>query len=176
MSARKAVFLDLFGTLVEDHGVADKVPRVKFKKGSFEALKRFEDAGFLAFVDVCHQTFKLPGPDYVQQIQGLVLDEGRRHGIDPASIHYFNSNTTTSPVTVRSLRSLAHDHALDLGSCVIVGDLMKDVKLGRDVGARTILLNSADDSPAFENTDWIEPDFVVEDLGEAADKLLRKRG
>jgi len=176
MNARKAVFLDLFGTLVEDHGVADKVPRIRFKQGAIKALKRFEDAGFLAFVGVCHQTFKIPGADYVQQIQGLVLDEVRRHGIDPATIQYVSSDSKATPVTAGTLRGLAHDHHLDLGRCVIVGDLMKDVKLGREVGARTVLLNSSDDSPAFDNTDWIEPDFVVEDLGEAADKLLRRRG
>jgi hypothetical protein len=52
---------------------------------------------------------------------------------------------------------------------------MRDVKMGFDAGAQTVLLSSTSDSPGFEDVDWVEPDFVVEDLAEAADYLARSR-
>ena len=60
MNVRKAVFIDLYGTLIEDHGVAERVAHIKFKPGAIKALKRIEDAGFLAFVSVCHETIAVP--------------------------------------------------------------------------------------------------------------------
>ncbi len=175
MSGRKAIFLDLFGTLVEDHGVAERVVCVKFKPGAIEALKRFEDAGFIAFVSVCHETIKVPGYDYVKQIQARLLDEVARHKVSPASIHFTGTDIAAKPMTEQALRALAVQQKLSLPKCIIVGDVMKDVKIGSTVGARTALLSSEEDSPAFEDTDWIAPDFVVADLGELVDKVVRKR-
>ena len=175
MSGRKAIFLDLYGTLVIDHGVPDRVMRVKFKPGAIKALKRFEDAGYLAFISVCHETIQVPGSDYVKRLQTHVLTEVARHGIDPASIHYTITDMSAQPLAEDALRVLAIQHQLALPSCIVVGDVIKDVKIGRAVGARTALLSSEEDTPAFEDTDWVEPDFLVASLGELADTLIKKR-
>jgi phosphoglycolate phosphatase-like HAD superfamily hydrolase len=79
------------------------------------------------------------------------------------------------PLSVAALKRIARKYGVSLDQCVVAGDVMRDVKLGRDAGAQTVLLSSTADSPGFEDLDWVEPDFVVEDLAEAADYLARSR-
>ena len=174
MKPRKAIFLDLFGTLVEDHGVLDKVAALVFKHGALDALKRFSDKRFLLVISVCHDTTPDPDWDYIEGLQSYLLEQLQEHGVSAGDVHFLNYTRqgAVRKLTAHTLRDVAGDYSLDLSRSCIVGDLMKDVKAGQAVGAKTVLLSSAEDSPAFEDVEWIEPDYIVEDLAEAADVLV----
>lgn len=176
MKARKALFLDLFGTLIEDHGVLDKVNKVVFKKGAVKALLRFTGNKYLVIISICHETMPVPDGEYVLSLQGHILNSLEKHGISREFIHFLSVTRkgTVRKLTAASVKSVAAEHGIDLSRSYIVGDLMKDVKTGQAVGSRTVLLSSAEDSPAFEDIEWVEPDYIVEDLSEAADVLLRR--
>jgi len=174
MKPRKALFLDLFGTLVEDHGVLDKVSSLVFKPGALDALSRFAGKRYLLFISVCHDTMPEPDWEYVENLQSYILDQLGTYKIGTDDVHYLNytKQGKIRKLSRESLLAFAKEFNLDLTRSVVIGDLMKDVKTGQQVGAKTVLLSSSVDSPLFEDVEWIEPDVIVEDLAEAADVLL----
>jgi histidinol phosphatase-like enzyme len=177
MSSRKALFLDLFGTLIEDHGVLESVKEVKFKSGALDAVQRFNKAGYAVIISVCRADMPLPTTDYVSSLQQHIAGVLTTNGLAPDSVHFVSvpesKSTRLRPLSSSAVKRLARTYDVPLHQCVVAGDLMRDVKVGRDAGAQTVLLSSTSDSPGFEDVEWIEPDYVVEDLAEAADYLAR---
>lgn len=179
MHTRKAVFLDLFGTLLEDHGVLDRLKQIKFKPGVWNAIKRLEKARYLVFLTACRAGVPLPTLHYQEALRARVRDVLAEHGIPPASIHFIvppgAPGEPGQSLTPEIIRATAREHQLDLNHSAIVGDLMSDVKVGHELGMRTVLICSPDDAPGFEDQDWCEPHHVVETLQEAAACLLAPR-
>ena len=176
MSKAKAIFLDLFGTLIEDHGFFEEVADVMFKSGALEFLKKVEDEGFLIFISIFREEDDVPNMKYVESIQSKILNVLTTHGINKDSVsflsHVHSEQPDLHPLTPVFIRTLEKDYKLDLTKSVIIGDLMQDVKIGKTVGAKTILLSSPVDSPWIQDVDWSEPDFMVENLTEAAEKIV----
>ena len=178
MKQRKAAFLDLFGTLIEDHGVLEKPDDIVFKAGAIDALKKLQDHGFLIFVSICRLGMPIPDRSYIETIQQYVSDVLLPRGVEGESIHFIShvdsQHIDLHPLTPDVIQQLQREHNLKLPCSAIIGDLMHDVKIGKETGVETVLLNSTADSPLIDDTDWVEPDIVVENLAEAADKLARR--
>jgi D-glycero-D-manno-heptose 1,7-bisphosphate phosphatase len=52
------------------------------------------------------------------------------------------------------LLSAAHDHGIDLGASVMVGDRWRDVAAGRSAGCRTVWIKLGYDEPEPKDMDW----------------------
>lgn len=75
------------------------------------------------------------------------------------------------------LESAAREHGLDLRRSFIVGDRYSDIELAHRVGARAILVRTGYGEREMQqhSTKWpAPPDFVAEDLGAAAEWILRQ--
>ena len=177
MSKNKAVFLDLFGTLIEDHGFFEEVADVIFKSGALDFLKKIEAEGFLIFISIFREEDEVPNMKYIESIQNKILYVLKTHSINIDSVsflsHVDSEQPDLHPLTPVFIRTLERDYKLNLSKSIIVGDLMQDVKIGKTVGAKTVLLSSPDDSPWIQDVDWLEPDFMVASLIEAADKIMK---
>lgn len=75
------------------------------------------------------------------------------------------------------LLEAAADWDLDLTQCYLVGDAMSDVEAGSAVGCTTLLVKTGRGSKALEERrNWkTQPDFIVEDLAQAAEIILKQR-
>ncbi|RLD11699.1 MAG: hypothetical protein DRI44_02995 [Chlamydiae bacterium] len=178
MNTQKAIFLDLFGTLIHDHGAMDKIEDISFKNRSIDALKKFQDNGFIAFLSICRIDMPLPGRSYLQNVQNYVMEKLMLSGIEKKSIHFvshvYPQSIELHPITLDVINSLKNEHKLKLSSCVLVGDLMKDIRIGKDAGVKTALLSSPDDSPMEVDDDWMEPDIIGDNLYEIAMQLVNE--
>ncbi|MCX7846559.1 MAG: HAD hydrolase-like protein [bacterium] len=176
----KAVFLDLFGSLLEDHGVLDQMDRVKFKHGALQALKDFDAAGYKLFVAVCRTGAPVPDPAYVRAIQQRLRKAFAAAHLSPDKVHFISKvegpTPDVQPLSPERLRALAAEHGLQLSRSVVIGDLIRDVKVGHAVGSKTVLLVSPDDTPSDDDPDWEEPEYLAESLAEAAALILRTGG
>ncbi len=176
MNKNKAVFLDLFGTLIEDHGFFENVANLIFKNGVLDFLKKIEAEGFVIFISIFRESDEVPNMKYIESIQNKILNILDRNNINKNSVsflsHIDSKQPDLHPLTSVFLKTLEKDYKLNLSESIIIGDLMKDVKIGKRVGSKTILLSSPDDSPWIQDEDWLEPDFMVADLKEAADKIM----
>jgi histidinol phosphatase-like enzyme len=159
--------------------VLDRVKQIKFKPGVWDAIQQLECAHFLVFLTACRAGVPLPDARYQEALRARVCGVLAEHGIPPASIHFIvppgAPGAAIQPLTPAIITATARDHRLDLAHSAIVGDLMCDVKVGHDLGMRTVLICSPDDAPGFEDQDWCEPHHVVETLQEAATCLLAPR-
>jgi D-glycero-D-manno-heptose 1,7-bisphosphate phosphatase len=75
------------------------------------------------------------------------------------------------------LERAARDHGLDLQRSFVVGDRYGDVVLGRNAGARSVLVRTGygQGELAWHAPKWeIQPDFVADTLTEAAEWILRQ--
>ncbi|MCK5851943.1 HAD hydrolase-like protein [bacterium] len=177
MNAQKAIFLDLFGTLIHDHGAMDKIDDIRFKDKSVEALKKFQDHGFIIFLSVCRIDMPIPERSYLKDVQNYVSEKLLLSEIENSSIHFISHVLPQSielhPITLDAINSLVSEYNLKLSSCVLVGDLMKDIRVGEKAGVKTALLSSPEDSPMEVDDEWVEPDMIGDNLYEIANKLVR---
>ncbi len=177
---RKAVFLDLFGSIIEDHGVLEQADKLRFKNGALKALKALDAAGYLLFVSVCRTGQPVPEPGYVEALQQRIRKAAAAAHLPPDKLHFLSkvegAEPDVQPLSAERLLTLAITHDLQLSQCIVAGDLMRDVKVGHAVGAKTVLLSSPDDTPVEDDADWDEPEFVVSDLAEAVDRIMHPAG
>lgn len=181
MATRPALFLDLFGTLVEDHDRCEEIDDITFKSSGFDAVCRLQAAGYLIFISVCHAGSPLPDPQYVAELKERVREEFLAHDCavddilflsDAAPPRDNDGDDQNRVLTVPGIEALAERYDLLLDQCIIIGDLMVDVYLGKEFDMTTVLLSSAHDSPGYEAIDWIEPDYLVADLKEVVEPLI----
>jgi len=72
----------------------------------------------------------------------------------------------------------ALEHALDLQRSFVVGDRYGDMELARNAGARSVLVRTGygEGELTWHAARWPkQPDFVAEDLKQAADWILRQQ-
>jgi histidinol phosphatase-like enzyme len=181
MTQKPALFLDLFGTLVEDHDRCEAIDNMTFKAAGFDAVRTLQNAGYLIFISVCHAGSPLPDALYVKELKDRVKKEFRAHCCDVDEILFLsdaaphnkkNEVTEERVLTVPGIDALAKKYDLDLQRCVIIGDLMVDVYLGRELTMKTVLISSQNDSPGYEAIDWIEPDYLAASLDEVVENLV----
>jgi len=177
MNKNKAIFLDLFGTLIEDHGFFEKAADIIFKKGALEFLKKVEDEGFIIIISIFREGDEVPEMKYIKSIQNKILRVLAKHGVNKKSVsflsHVDSEQPDLHPLTPVFIRTLEKKYKLDISKSIIIGDLMKDVEIGKSIGSITVLLSSPDDTPWIQDVDWLEPDFMVENLTEAANKIVK---
>jgi D-glycero-D-manno-heptose 1,7-bisphosphate phosphatase len=75
------------------------------------------------------------------------------------------------------LLEAAADWDLDLTRCYMVGDAISDIEAGSAVGCTTLLVKTGRGSRALlECQNWnTQPDFIVEDLAQAVEIILKQR-
>ncbi len=75
------------------------------------------------------------------------------------------------------LECATRDHAIDLQRSFVVGDRYIDIELARNVRARGVLVRTGygEGELAWHAAKWpAPPDFVADDLTQAADWILRQ--
>ncbi|NLF40764.1 HAD hydrolase-like protein [bacterium] len=178
MAQHHALFLDVFGTLVEDHGVFEKVESLVFKRHAAQALRRFSARKYLVVLSVCQPGADPPDGAYLPLLRAHLQGKLVRGGLPAESLMFIAPEGEEAgkqhQFTAQRLRAFAAAHDIDLHASTVIGDRMSDVRTGKQLGCTTVLLSSTADCPGFEDTDWVEPHYIVEDMSEAADALLGK--
>lgn len=167
-----AVFLDRDGTLIRDaHYLADPAG-VELFASTGEALRRLKSAGFKIIV-ITNQSGIARG--YFTEAQYRAVEQEVDQQIGPGVIDatYFAPDLPDSGSTRRKpepgmIFEAQADHQIDLNRSFMIGDKLVDAEVGHRAGVRTILVQTGhgrhDTNPG---ADWL-----VEDLGEAADIIL----
>lgn len=173
MTQRRFVALDRDGTIiVERHYLSDPA-QVELIPGAANALRQLSDLG-LGLVVITNQS--AVGRGFFDQ-RRLHLIHERLHGLLGAEgVHldgiYFCLHRPEDNCNCRKPQSgLMELAARELGftpqACFVVGDKESDIELGRRVGATTVLVRTGYGASVAGNHK-AAPDYVVDDLGEAA--------
>lgn len=175
----KAVFLDRDGTLNIDTGYISDPKELVFIRGAKKAVKLLKDKSFLIYV-ITNQSGVGRGFFSVEKLEAVhdkMLSEFDKEGIKIDGIfycpHHPNEKCQCRKPKPKMVFDIVNSNKINLTKSYFIGDKLIDVQTGKNAGCRTILVETGE--PRIEDEeDWTQPDFVAEDLLEAARWILKQ--
>lgn len=167
--ARRAIFFDKDGTLVEalPHNVNPR--RIALAPGAIAAVGRLAQCGYRIIV-VSNQ----PGVALGHFGHGDLIGVQQRlqHLLPALDGFYYCPHGPREGCECRKpacgmLTRAARDHEVDLASSWMVGDILDDVEAGRRAGCRTVLIDNGNETE-WDLRGWRQPHEKVTALSEAA--------
>ena len=188
---RLAVFLDRDGVLVEEVHLLVNPSQVRLFECVPAAIQSLKRSGFKVIV-VSNQTVVARGLAAVKDIDRIhdtiqqLLGEANGSHIDAFYFCPHHPNATLLEYRIDCdcrkprpgmLIQAAHENDIDLQGSYMVGDRITDIIAGVRAGCKTILVQTgAHLQKPIETSDPIDvstqPDFICEDLGQAAEYIL----
>jgi D-glycero-D-manno-heptose 1,7-bisphosphate phosphatase len=180
---RPAVFLDRDGTIAEEVGYLNHASRFRIFPFVAAAICRLNEAN-LPVIVVTNQSGVGRGyfpESLVHTVNGLMTRQLAEAGAKIEAVYYC-PHTSAENCACRKpktgmLERAADEHALDLGRSFVVGDRFGDMELARNARARGVFVRTGygEGELAWHAAKWpMQPDFVAEDLAQAADWILRQ--
>lgn len=180
MTQPKFVVLDRDGTLIYERHYLSEVAQVELLPGAIEGLKQFVAMGWRLVV-VTNQSGIARGyfdADRLGQIHARLRSLLAAEGIALAGIYHCphrpDADCGCRKPAPGMLHRAAEDLDFDPSQCIVIGDKPCDIELGQAVGATTVLVRTGYGAEvAAQGT--AQPDYVVQDLRDAADTLHHDR-
>jgi D-glycero-D-manno-heptose 1,7-bisphosphate phosphatase len=183
-----AVFLDRDGTITEERGYINHLDRVQLYPWAAEAIRRLNRAGRRVIV-VTNQSGVARGvftEELLHQVHRKIGFElaARKARVDAV---YYCPHHPEGPVeayrakcqcrkpATGMVQEAAKRFQIDLASSFVVGDTYRDMQMGFNAGARTILVMTGYGRGEYEHhrNRWDRlPDRIAENLLEAVEIIL----
>ena len=177
LNRQKAIFVDRDGTLIHDRNFISKIEDVEFVPGSIKAVKILKDLGYKV-VMVSNQSGIGRGiltKEIVDKINEFILSQLRKENLDIDGVYYCphspNDNCECRKPNLKMVNQASLRLNLNLKNSWAIGDKISDVMLGKNMGGRGGLVLTGYGKKELEKIKVcsnIKPDFVVENLLEAA--------
>lgn len=166
---RAAVFIERDGVLADSsggNGTAAKLEEFKIRAEAAEALRTLRDAGFLIFATT-NQPGVTAGKPTRREMDLMHAMLVRQLGLDEVLVchHEADDQCPCRKPQPGLLQEAARRHGVDLDHSYVVSDKWVDAELAENAGATSVLIRSRFNGNGHH-------DFIVEDLGAAALKIL----
>jgi D-glycero-D-manno-heptose 1,7-bisphosphate phosphatase len=173
---RPAIFLDRDGTLIEEVSYLSRVEDLRLFPFSANAVWRLKDAGFRMIV-VTNQSGIGRGlytEATMHEINRAIQDE-LSGAVDAFYFcpHVPGSGCECRKPKVGMITAAARELEVSLQDSWMVGDKASDIGTGKSAGLLTALVLTGYGAQHKEQSDCL-PDVIVEDLGKAADEIIRR--
>ncbi len=183
-----AVFMDRDGTVSEEVGYVNHRDRFRLYPWTAGAIRKLNQAGLQAIV-ITNQSGVARGyfpESLVLEVHELMQSQLARAGAFLDGIYYCPHHPEGSVQLYRIrcacrkpgaglIERAAQERNLDLRSSFVVGDRYQDLRMGFEVGARTVLVMSGygKGEYLYQRDTWPQqPDHTAETLREAVDWIL----
>jgi len=175
------ILLDRDGTIIEERHYLSDPQQVVLLPGAVEGLRRLQQRGCQLIV-VTNQSgvgrglFSMAQLDAVHARMGELLDEAGVTLVDILVCPHTPDDhcDCRKPLTGMVVRGAAK-WQFDPTTAFVIGDKACDIDLGRNVGARTILVRTGYGRTEALNP-AVKPDVVVDDLSAAASWIVLAAG
>jgi D-glycero-D-manno-heptose 1,7-bisphosphate phosphatase len=174
--SRPAVFLDRDGVLnraVTRNGKPyppASLAELEILPGVPEALARLRQAGFLLLV-VTNQPDVARGTQSREAVESIHAALCQALPLDGVFVCYDDGDSPRRKPNPGMLLEAAGQYEIDLQASFLIGDRWKDIEAGRQAGCRTVWLDYGYD----EHRHGVQPDFLTQEIGAAADWILAER-
>ncbi len=172
------IFLDRDDTIIRDISYLDDPDAVEFLPHAIDGLQLMQKMG-LRLVMVTNQSGigrGLVSEDTVKAVHRQLEKMLAEQRIRLTAIYYCPHAPGQGCSCRKPETGLLEQAQADLGCSLehswMIGDKPSDIELGKRVGARTILIRSPVAGRTGE-AELLEPDFVVDDLAQAAERIRR---
>jgi D-glycero-D-manno-heptose 1,7-bisphosphate phosphatase len=183
-SLRPAVFLDRDGTIAEEVGYLNHISRFHMFPFAAQAIRRLNQAK-LPVIVITNQSGVGRGyfpESLVGAVHELMTMQLAKEGAHIDALYYCPHKGDDACACRKPkpgmLERAAREHNLDLRRSFVVGDRYGDMALARSVNACSILVRTGygQGEIQWHSAKWpAAPDFIAENLADAADWILRQR-
>ncbi len=185
---RAAVFLDRDGTICEEMGYINHLARLHVYPWTPEAVRKLNRAG-VPVVALTNQSGVARGyftEELVRQAHEKIARVLAAHDARVDAYYYcphhpdapleaYRADCRCRKPSTGMVEEAAQRFGIDPQSSYVVGDTYRDMQLGFNAGARTVLVMTGYGQGEYEHQrhKWSRmPDLVAENLLEAAEKIL----
>jgi len=183
---KPAVFLDRDGTMIEDVGYLDAIARVAFYPFTIDSIRALNRAGLIvvvvtnqsgvargildeALVEATHQHLSAMLEAGGARVDGYYYCPHHPRGTLAAFARECDCRKPARGLIDRA----AADLGIDPARSFMVGDKWSDIRLGRAVGARAILVRTGGGAVEERNPPaGVSADAIVDNLAAAASWIL----
>lgn len=187
---RPVIFLDRDGTVTDEVGYINHISRAKIYPYAPEAIRLLKSTG-LPVIIVTNQSGVGRGyftEEIVNQVHRMVQDALQAAGTSVDAFYFCPHHPSAAIEKYRQQcgcrkpgtgmpEQAAEQFGIDLAASYVVGDTYRDMQMGFNIGARTILLMTGYGRGEYEyrRQSWPRmPDLIAENLLEAARLVLEE--
>jgi D-glycero-D-manno-heptose 1,7-bisphosphate phosphatase len=174
----KVVILDRDGTMVVDRGYLDDPAGLEFLPGAADGLRSLYSQGYRLVV-ITNQSGVGRGLFSIERVHAMnarlermVEEAGAKLERIYFCPHAPDAGCDCRKPALRLIKQAAAELGFDPPAAIVIGDKESDVEFGRRAGAVTMLLGKRETRLSSSAT----PDYVVENLKEAADIMSSRLG
>ncbi len=175
---RKAVFLDMDGTINFDFGYVYKKEDLKFMPRTIPALGKIQAMGFLLLIitnqsgigrKYCNMS---DYEGFTQYMLGLLDKKGVKIHAVYVCPHLPESNCLCRKPNIGNYKKAIKKFNINTPQSYVIGDKTEDIKAGELIGARTILVKTG--KGGTDGKYNATPNYIAEDLYEATRWIQKK--
>lgn len=163
---RPAIFLDRDGVLVEEKGYVTSTDAIKIFPYTAHCIQKLRELGYYT---ICISNQSAVGRGMMQMADLQIINQFLMEKIHIDAIyccpHYWKDNIPIcecrKPQKGLFVQAM-QDFPIDLQNSYMVGDRASDILAGRNMGVKTILLESGYGSQRLE--EHVTPDYIMQDL------------
>lgn len=185
----RAVFLDRDGTLIREKGFICHFDEVEIFPFSFQALRILNAAGFRIIVitnqsaigrGICSEsqviTLHRELTDYFKLNHAVIDGFYYSPYLEDAKLPEFRKKDQSRKPAPGMILQAARDFDVELSESFMIGDSTRDIIAGHRAGCRSVLVLTGNGSQARLELEEqkVKPDFIAEDLLDAAKKISRQ--
>lgn len=169
----KAIILDRDGTLVEDTEYIHKIKDFKLIDKVIDALKLLKD-NFKFFI-VTNQSGIGRGfftSEDFEKFNNHLISIFKKNDIAIEKTYVCPHNPedkcSCRKPSAKFIKEAEKEFNLDLKNSWVIGDLPKDIEMGKNAGCKTIYVLTGHGKDHINNIKNIKPEFIAENIYEAA--------
>lgn len=177
MMLQRAIFFDRDGVLTEEGGSPVREHELRIYREAFDALKIIPK-GFkkIIFTNQGWVAKGLMTKEEVHKTHRKLEQEFKRRDIAIDGIyicpHMDAHNCSCRKPKPGMLLQAQKEHGIDLEGSYVIGDMLRDLAAGKEVGCTTILVMTG--HAGKDKQYALEPDFVVENVYEAIQAIVQR--
>jgi D,D-heptose 1,7-bisphosphate phosphatase len=169
-TAKPAVFLDRDGVLTEEKGYITSMEDFNIFSYVRDCINRIHEKGYYAIV-VTNQSAVARGlvsEKSVQQMNRYLMNKTKVDAVyycphyEKGIIEKYRQSCNCRKPKTGMIERACREYDIDLKRSYMVGDRAGDIMLGKNVGIKTVLLESGYGTKRLENK--VTPDYILEDL------------
>jgi len=179
----KALFLDRDGVINKEKDYVYKIEDFEFIEGVFEALKAFQEAGYLLII-ITNQAGIARGyytENDFEILNNWMLDQFRKYGIEIKKVYYdpthpengvgkYKRESQFRKPNPGMILQAKQDFNLDLSASILVGDKESDIQAGKNAG---VGINILVRTGYAVNKDKTAADYIIDNLSLVGSMFLK---
>ena len=187
--ANRCVFLDRDGVICEEVNYMHNPSQFRLLPKTGDALRNLKKVNYMLVV-VSNQSGVALGyftEKDIQKVNCRMVDELGRCGVSLDGVYYCPHHPEGQGIYRKAcdcrkpkpgmLKLAASELNIDLESSYMIGDKTSDIMAGLNAGCKTILVLTGygkEELTRLRVEDYLEPDFIADDLLEASKIILEK--